>query len=277
MSPRLGYRPRGEEIDGSFELNGRHFLLEAKWTKDPHPASSLYRFRGKVEGKLVGTIGFFVSMSGFSEDAVEALVAGKQINVILVTGEDVRLIASGDIGVREAFQRKLRAAAETGAVLFPASDFSHPRKRIWLVEGPFDQRVLTSIAKVFEVAAPVNVIATQGPSNMARIAQAVSLEVDNRAQITAIVDGNGLADRVGPELDHVDRLKSTDSVKLIVLQPDLDAALGLVGVDSGWDERRRLRKATDQGLIEKIKRADLRAVAERTAEVRDLLNELGVN
>lgn len=42
LSPRLAYRPKGEEIDGSFVIAERTMLLEAKWTSDPQPASALY-------------------------------------------------------------------------------------------------------------------------------------------------------------------------------------------------------------------------------------------
>ncbi|WP_440800685.1 hypothetical protein [Pseudomonas syringae] len=59
MEPRTNMRPTGEEIDGSFAMGDRFFLLEAKWHADPIPASSLYAFKGKVDGKLIGTIGAF--------------------------------------------------------------------------------------------------------------------------------------------------------------------------------------------------------------------------
>jgi hypothetical protein len=41
-------------------------LLEAKWHRDEFelPASTIYEFKGKVDGKLVGTVGIFISMSG---------------------------------------------------------------------------------------------------------------------------------------------------------------------------------------------------------------------
>ncbi len=59
MDPHTSMRPKGEVIDGSFVLDDRYFLLEAKWHKDPIPASDLYAFKGKVDGKLIGTIGVF--------------------------------------------------------------------------------------------------------------------------------------------------------------------------------------------------------------------------
>lgn len=65
--------------------------------RDPLPASSIYQFRGKVEGKLVGTIGVFISMSGFSNDAADALVAGKVISTVLFNGDDMRAVAAGEV------------------------------------------------------------------------------------------------------------------------------------------------------------------------------------
>jgi hypothetical protein len=85
MDPRSSYRPAGEEIDGSFLHPGRTMLFEAKWTSDPVPASTLYQFRGKLEGKLTGTLGVFISIGGYSADAVDALVAGKSLNLVLST------------------------------------------------------------------------------------------------------------------------------------------------------------------------------------------------
>src|SRR4051794_28791321 len=67
MTPRTSYRPKGEEIDGSFLFGTRVFLLEAKWTARPVPASAIYAFKGKVDGKLAGTIGVFLSMSDYSD------------------------------------------------------------------------------------------------------------------------------------------------------------------------------------------------------------------
>lgn len=113
MDPRSRYRPSAEEIDGSFLYRGRVMLFEAKWTRDPVPASALYQFRGKLDGKLAGTLGAFLSMAGYSKDAVDALVAGKSLNLILFDGEDMRKLSEpGCIGIKTALDLKLRGAAE---------------------------------------------------------------------------------------------------------------------------------------------------------------------
>jgi hypothetical protein len=89
LDPRTSYKSLGEQVDGSFFLDGSVFLLEAKWQADPLPASTLYQFKGKVDGKLIGTCGVFISMSGYSKDAVDALTVGKSLNVILFDKKDI--------------------------------------------------------------------------------------------------------------------------------------------------------------------------------------------
>ena len=71
LNPRSSYKIDGEQIDGSFILGDRVYLLEAKWHKKEMSASNMYEFRGKVDGKLTGTIGVFISISGYSKDSVQ--------------------------------------------------------------------------------------------------------------------------------------------------------------------------------------------------------------
>jgi Restriction endonuclease len=119
LEPRTSYKAAGEQIDGSFFLNASVFLLEAKWHKDPLPASTLYQFKGKVDGKLVGTKGVFISMSGYSEDAVDALTLGKSLNLILFDKKDLDAAITRNLGFRNVLKLKLRKAAEEGLVYFP--------------------------------------------------------------------------------------------------------------------------------------------------------------
>jgi hypothetical protein len=120
LEPRTGYKPKGEQIDGSLYLDGRFHLLEAKWHADPMPASTLYQFKGKVDGKLIGTIGLFISMSGYAEDAVDALTLGKGLNLILFDRSDMDVAIRRGVGFKAILKLKLRKAAEEGVVYFPA-------------------------------------------------------------------------------------------------------------------------------------------------------------
>ncbi|GAB3666788.1 restriction endonuclease [Ramlibacter alkalitolerans] len=120
LEPRASYRPAGEQIDGSIYLEGRTYLIEAKWQAEPLPASTLYQFKGKVDGKLSGTVGIFISMSGYAKDAVDALMLGKNLNVILVDRRDMDAAILRARGFKEVLKLKLRKASEEGAIYFPA-------------------------------------------------------------------------------------------------------------------------------------------------------------
>jgi hypothetical protein len=44
LQPRQPFRVVGEQIDGSFQLDGQTYLLESKWEKDPLPEADLLVF-----------------------------------------------------------------------------------------------------------------------------------------------------------------------------------------------------------------------------------------
>jgi hypothetical protein len=58
-------------------------------------------------------------MGGFSDDAVDALMAGKEINLVLADGDDVDAVANGEIGIIELLDQKV---APCGRVGQPVSD-----------------------------------------------------------------------------------------------------------------------------------------------------------
>jgi hypothetical protein len=141
LEPRTGYRPAGEQIDGSIYLEGRVYLLEAKWHAEPLPASTLYQFKGKVDGKLAGTIGIFISMSGYAADAVDALVLGKALNIVLLDGRDMDAAIIRKSGFKTILKLKLRKAAGDGAIYFPTEGDLVTAKETQVVEidhKPFD-------------------------------------------------------------------------------------------------------------------------------------------
>ncbi|CCQ46365.1 putative uncharacterized protein [Pseudarthrobacter siccitolerans] len=281
LEPRLGYRPKGEEIDGSFWLHGRTMLLEAKWTADAHPASSLYQFRGKVDGKLVGTLGLFASMGGFSTDAVDALIAGKELNLILMDGDDVRMIVDGHMTIAEAINIKLRAAGESGTPFFPLTKSpaqpGQGGQEVVLVEGRFDARVLEMIRKEYGDMRPVTILPAGGPGNMVPLAQALATEFDGVGGITMIVDGDGLKPRIESDLrEAVAGAVEGIAAAIVVAHPDLEAILGLVRPDAPWSDRRYLRQINDDLLLTTIQQADVLTRAKSDPTVSTILRSIGV-
>lgn len=119
LEPRSGYKPEGEQIDGSFFWSGQTFLLEAKWVAKTLPASSIYSFKGKLDGKFHTTSGVFLSVNGYSEDVEDALKFGKSLNILLFDRNDIELIFNGEVPFLDVLKFKLRQAGDTGSLLAP--------------------------------------------------------------------------------------------------------------------------------------------------------------
>lgn len=116
LEPRHPFRVVGEQIDGSFVLDHEVYLLEAKWQQDPSPATDLYVFREKIEGKSKFTRGVFLSINGVSSQALEAITRGKQPNFFTIDGYDVMMLLEDNIDLQMFLRRRLRCLAEQGRV-----------------------------------------------------------------------------------------------------------------------------------------------------------------
>lgn len=119
LDPRASFKLRGEQIDGTVTINRTHFLVEAKWTKDPTERKELDAFRAKVESKIENTLGLFVSINGFQDSAVE-LHSGRGALMLLMTGADLYAVLDGRIDLVELLERKHRHASQTGQILVDA-------------------------------------------------------------------------------------------------------------------------------------------------------------
>jgi restriction endonuclease Mrr len=111
-----------EQIDGSFELDYEVYLLEAKWQQDPGPASDLYVFREKVEGKSKFTRGVFLSINGVSSDAADAITRGKQPNFFIIDGYDIMMLLEDNMDLAVFLRRRQRLLAEEGRVCVSFAD-----------------------------------------------------------------------------------------------------------------------------------------------------------
>lgn len=121
LDPRDGFRITGEQIDGSFMLHKEVYLVEAKWT-GRIPEADLLIFRGKVEGKATFTRGLFISINGYTREALTSITQGKQPNFVMIDGAHLFRVLSGDIGLDELLDRLIRILAEEGRPYLPTSE-----------------------------------------------------------------------------------------------------------------------------------------------------------
>jgi hypothetical protein len=199
MEPRTSMRPSSEEIDGSFAIGENFYLLEAKWHSTPIPVSSLYAFKGKVDRKITGTVGVFFSMSDYSKEAVDALLYGKELNLILFGHDDLILIDEGKIKLREAMRVKCRYAANYGQPFYPLKTYLSELKSLvdestaqeqgasWsiLVEGESDVGAIEILLGRCGIKARHSVLAAGGQLAVAQLAE--HLMSSNQRNIAAIV------------------------------------------------------------------------------------------
>ncbi|MBN7809535.1 restriction endonuclease [Algoriphagus sp. H41] len=115
LDSKASFKIVGEQIDGMFTFENNDFLLEAKWHKDPIDISSLDSFSGKLGRRLENTLGLFISINGFSPDAIQAHSAGRKL-MILMDGSDLMAVLEGRIDLIQLLARKRRYAAQTGNI-----------------------------------------------------------------------------------------------------------------------------------------------------------------
>ena len=115
LDPRAAFRISGEQIDGSFSFEGTDYLLEAKWQNMPIGAKELDSLASKLSRKLDNTLGLFVSINGFSDNAVNTHSSGRRL-VVLMDGSDLMAVLEGRIDLVQLLLRKRRNAAETGNI-----------------------------------------------------------------------------------------------------------------------------------------------------------------
>lgn len=115
LDPKASFRLVGEQIDGAFTFDNIDYLFEAKWQQEPVGLQDLDAFNGKLSRKLENTLGLFLSINGFSDDAVKAHCTGRRL-MILMDGSDLMAVIEGRIDLIQLLLRKRRHASQTGNI-----------------------------------------------------------------------------------------------------------------------------------------------------------------
>lgn len=185
-------------------------------------------------------------MSGYSEDAIDALTAGKGLNVVLMDANDVE--AAINHRFAHILRVKLRAAAEQGAVFYPftstistiseetvteesvvPTDESGLGRRenqiVLLCEGHLDSRILNRLGQRILVhkslSANLRLIAAQGKQGIPRIANAIHPLLPDATPLIIVADSDGNVE----ETERSIRDQVTVPIKLFIIDPELEAWL----------------------------------------------------
>jgi restriction endonuclease len=119
LNPRAAYSLDREQIDGAFTIGADDYILEARWWRQPVGREDLDVFKTKIDRKGKNALGLYVSVNGFTQDALEEYQA--RTPFLTMTGEDLSAVLAGRIRLDEVIRRKKRYANETGNCYFPVS------------------------------------------------------------------------------------------------------------------------------------------------------------
>lgn len=120
LAPRSSFKLIGEQIDGSFVVDGETYLLEAKWHNIQTPAKDLHTFEGKLGQKAHWSRGVFVSYSGFTVDGLHAF--GRSKKTLCIDGLDITETLNRGLPFAALVTAKARRAVETGDPFTPFRD-----------------------------------------------------------------------------------------------------------------------------------------------------------
>lgn len=91
LDPKASFKISGEQIDGAFTFDTTDYLFESKWQKEPVSGATIDSFKGKLSRKLENTLGLFLSINGYSSEAIELHSNGRG-TIILMDGQDLMAV-----------------------------------------------------------------------------------------------------------------------------------------------------------------------------------------
>ncbi len=119
LEPRAAYSLEREQIDGAFSFDTDDYILEARWRNEPIGREHLDVFKTKVSRKGKNALGLYISVSGFTHDALQEYSASTPF--ITMDGVDLIAVLEEQVRLDDLLQRKKRHANETGECHFPAT------------------------------------------------------------------------------------------------------------------------------------------------------------
>lgn len=117
LSARDPFRLVGEQIDGSFELAGETYLVEAKWLNRKVGVAELGAFHSKLDQKALWARGLFISFGGFTDEGLAGFGRGRRL--VGMEGRDLYESLGRGIPIDRVISLKVRHAAETGEIFAP--------------------------------------------------------------------------------------------------------------------------------------------------------------
>jgi hypothetical protein len=98
-----------EQIDGKFELDGWHYLVECRWRTKLADIRELDGLHGQVGRSGKQAMGLFLSINGWSDNVPSLLKQNSDKSILLMEGYDLRCVLDQQVGLRELLKAKISA------------------------------------------------------------------------------------------------------------------------------------------------------------------------
>lgn len=99
----------GEQIDGAFELDGWHYIVECRWRQRLPDIRQLDGLSGQIRRSGRQTMGLFLSVEGWSENVVPLLKQNPDKSIILMDGFDFRSVLDLRVNLEALLRAKVKA------------------------------------------------------------------------------------------------------------------------------------------------------------------------
>jgi hypothetical protein len=110
-----------EQIDGAFELDGWHYIVECRWRAKLANIRELDGLYGQISRSGRQTMGLFLSINGWSEKLIAVMKQNPDKSILLMEGYDLRTVLAQSIDLRRLLKAKIRALNLEAEPYFPVS------------------------------------------------------------------------------------------------------------------------------------------------------------
>jgi len=111
-----------EQIDGAFKLDGWHYLVECKWTKNPVDSIPVDSLAQKVNRSGDQTMGLFLSINGWSDGVIMNLMRDRVKKIILMDGNDFKMVLLGKVELIMLIKKKIEHLNYRAEPFYSAND-----------------------------------------------------------------------------------------------------------------------------------------------------------
>lgn len=112
-----------EQIDGAFKLEGWHYLVECRWRRKLADIRELDGVKGQVDRSGRQTMGFYLSINGWSENVPKLLKQNPGKSIILMDGYDLRGVLSGQSSLGDLILAKAAKLNLEGEPFYSIRDY----------------------------------------------------------------------------------------------------------------------------------------------------------